>query len=167
MKILFSKPVEQYSLIKIYYYWNCFMETMELCSFTDEILTSMEVQAADNWQLHNLWTILLMPTHKKLYFCLNFKIFNLISLSFFTLDSAWYFINNMQFYYKNYIYILNFCCTQRSPIWGVHIYLLLPGPVYNSEGKKKKSEAMSAFPLLNIIDQIICLCPYKRTEKRV
>lgn len=50
---------------------------------------------------------------------------------------------------------------------GVHIYSLLPGLVYNSEGKKKKLETMSAFPLFNIIDQIICLCPYKRTEKRV
>lgn len=144
MKILFSKPVEQYSFIKIYYYWNCFMETMELCSFTDEILTSMEVQAADNWQLHNLWTILLMPTHKKLYFCLNFKIFNLISLSFFTLDSAWYFINNVQFYYKNYIYMKFLLYTEKPNLGGPHI-LAVAGTSVQFRRKEKEIRGNERF----------------------
>ena len=40
--------------------------------FLDETLTCIEVQAADNWKLHNLQMILLKPNHnKKLYFCVN------------------------------------------------------------------------------------------------
>ena len=33
---------------------------------------------------------------------------------------------------------------------------------YNSEECEKRLEAMSAFPLLNVIDQTMCLCPYNR-----